>query len=626
MRLRRDGIHNKIFNPGAIVQMTARNRINFLYALPFLILVAVAYTWDLNTPTLWGDEADTAVFARNILKFGYPLADDGRNLMVFGNCAQLSESLVPRMIPWVQYYLGAASLSLFGESTQGARMLFAIVAIFCFYPLYRVISRYSKYPALLAAFGLLSPQVLLFHRNARYYPIVSLLFLVILWIYHKDDLSRGLKAGLLCLCYILFFQTHYLAAFCTFAGITFFCLLRDRASLKAHLFSGLTGASSFAVFYLSLSGLGENIDSQILLLRERPIHVPMLVLRGIAAGFIDLDYVNVLPLLFLVGVAVACFAPRIKKSAFALVSSPFVAIVLICSAIQIIVDALLVGYETPCQFSLLRYMPHLVLPLGLVPLLMIEKVMEQRSPLGLYLRNDQIPPYPHLTKVQEKTTNYKKGSQSSSNPTEVRGGKLVSAPLKRRDKEDFDSNPPYMPSLLMPLLFAAAVSTNFLTLSYWANPMACRENHATWWKPVYCEVFASPSDPVQDAVFKLSSADVKDNFQTLVITPLYQRESLIFYVGHRYLVVPPVVQGTPCEKAIVRRMGDSRLEAFKKPVRFAVLFQSQRNLERIPQGYKVIRIPCTRESTDGARPELTRHSFPAEERGKFGYIFIYERL
>ena len=90
--------------------------------------IAAFYLYGLDAPLLWSDEANTANFARNILQSGLPTAFDGQNLIMYDNCFELSKDLLLKRIPWLPYYLGAASIWLFGDTTEGVRLLYALSA------------------------------------------------------------------------------------------------------------------------------------------------------------------------------------------------------------------------------------------------------------------------------------------------------------------------------------------------------------------------------------------------------------------------------------------------------------------------------------------------------------------
>jgi hypothetical protein len=98
-------------------------------------LVAFAYLFRLATPVFWNDESDTGVLARNVRQAGLPVAYDGRNAVTFEGCSQLGEGLLSKKLPWLQYYVGAASQVVFGDTTGGTRALFALVGLAAFFPL-----------------------------------------------------------------------------------------------------------------------------------------------------------------------------------------------------------------------------------------------------------------------------------------------------------------------------------------------------------------------------------------------------------------------------------------------------------------------------------------------------------
>ena len=90
-----------------------------------VIIISFVYLYRLDRPLLWGDEADTGIEARSILRCGYPIAYDSRKVSVYDNGSQLNRNLLCKKIPWVQYYLAAASLAVFGNNTAGLRYLFS---------------------------------------------------------------------------------------------------------------------------------------------------------------------------------------------------------------------------------------------------------------------------------------------------------------------------------------------------------------------------------------------------------------------------------------------------------------------------------------------------------------------
>src|SRR5712691_6910681 len=90
-----------------------------------LVLVTWVCLWNLGSPRLWQDEAETALLGRNITKFGVPRVWDGENLVAQFYVLDFDRHLLFQK-SWLPPYLVAASFTLFGESTTTARLPFAL--------------------------------------------------------------------------------------------------------------------------------------------------------------------------------------------------------------------------------------------------------------------------------------------------------------------------------------------------------------------------------------------------------------------------------------------------------------------------------------------------------------------
>ncbi len=80
-------------------------------------------------------------------------------------------------------------LSLFcslAKARLGLRILFAFTGVLSFFPIYAVLKSRLKYPAFITALILISPQIVLLQRNARYYPLLILLYACLLWHLTRD--------------------------------------------------------------------------------------------------------------------------------------------------------------------------------------------------------------------------------------------------------------------------------------------------------------------------------------------------------------------------------------------------------------------------------------------------------
>src|SRR5438445_10718984 len=94
-----------------------------------LILAAALILPNLEDHYLWDDEAETALLAKNILRFGVPVAWDGASLISQECGSDYDANYLWLQTPWLPIYLTAASLSVFGASAFAARLPFALLGL-----------------------------------------------------------------------------------------------------------------------------------------------------------------------------------------------------------------------------------------------------------------------------------------------------------------------------------------------------------------------------------------------------------------------------------------------------------------------------------------------------------------
>src|SRR4051812_21470882 len=192
---------------------------------PALLAFAAALLlfWNLTDTYLWQDEANTAVLAVRLLKYGKPLAYDGTNLLSDDNFAAQDRGTIdartrdPRAPvqdlvrrgamtadgmwtyhPWGQFVLAGASIALLGQTTFAARLPFALCGVATVLLLYWLIRRgfRSTLLATLACVLLMLNVYWLLHvRQARYYSLSSLCLLATLLAYLRWQ--QGARAGAL---------------------------------------------------------------------------------------------------------------------------------------------------------------------------------------------------------------------------------------------------------------------------------------------------------------------------------------------------------------------------------------------------------------------------------------------
>jgi hypothetical protein len=139
--------------------------------------------YNLDGRLLWGDEAETALLARNITRFGLPRTDDGRNVItLYGPAVDGNAAGLWIWSPWLQEYVAAASFSLFGPSTWSARIPFVVIGFLSGVYLAFLTQRIYRNLALtcVATYLWFTSQLFLLHaRQCRYYTIIVLAQLIL---------------------------------------------------------------------------------------------------------------------------------------------------------------------------------------------------------------------------------------------------------------------------------------------------------------------------------------------------------------------------------------------------------------------------------------------------------------
>ena len=349
----------------------------------FLILAAIAavYFCQLGHPLLWADEADTGLLSRNVLRSGYPTAFDGRNVSLADDGAQLNQRLLSKKIPWVQYYVGALSLAIFGDDTAGLRTLFALCGLLAFFPIRAVLRDRVRYPDLVAALALLTPQVVLLQRSARYYPILILLYALLLWHLSHPFKQGRIRWGGATLLFVLFFHTHPFAAACSAAALVLYCLALRREALAGYLAAASAGFLSWLAWY---ELLGPSLASTPLTLGLITSHFAFWwkgFSLGVTATLVDVDAVGCLPLL-LWAAALGWLGWRNRPALRRLGRDPLFSFVLMNLLVQAVATGAVFGPETAAYYAILRYLPHLLVFAVVAGFLVLNSAVR---PAGAYL-------------------------------------------------------------------------------------------------------------------------------------------------------------------------------------------------------------------------------------------------
>ena len=193
--------------------------------------------WNLTDTYLWQDEANTAVLAVRLMKYGKPLAYDGWNLLSDDNFAAQDPRTVDERArdpekavedcirrgtmtrdhmwtyhPWGQFVVAGLSIAMLGPTTLAARLPFALAGLATVLALYWLAHRYlrsSLIATLACALLTLNAYWLLHARQARYYSLSSLGFVLTLIAYVRWQQRARWGAAMFVVVAWCWFQADY---------------------------------------------------------------------------------------------------------------------------------------------------------------------------------------------------------------------------------------------------------------------------------------------------------------------------------------------------------------------------------------------------------------------------------
>jgi 4-amino-4-deoxy-L-arabinose transferase-like glycosyltransferase len=270
---------------------------------------------------LWGDEAETALFAQNILKYGVPKGWDGTNIMGIDNAVVLNKNLINHTSPWAQYYLTAGSFLLFGVNAISARIPSIVLSIITLLLVYVLAIKLYGSKAIAGVSALLlslTVQFILFGYQDRYYALITwcsvLLTFACLTLLRRSIWPKILfvVGGVLFfygnyVCFVAF----YLSLFITF--LVYFIIRKQPVRTILRFIMWFGGLSLIMVFftlpwYLAFAPFGDRGSFVF----GNPLEFIRNLLEFFVESLYPYNYNNVFPVLFLV-VFVAIVWIRLKK-------------------------------------------------------------------------------------------------------------------------------------------------------------------------------------------------------------------------------------------------------------------------------------------------------------------------
>jgi hypothetical protein len=229
------------------------------------VLAASLLLAGIGNHVFWSDEADTAIFGRNTLRFGYPTGWDGRNLFAYRDGTLLNSDLVETQNTWSQYYLAACSFAVLGEGTRSGRLPFVALGVATVPAFYFLVLRWygSRRLAFACATALaLWVPFLLFARQCRYYAPGMLAAVVLSLLWEDLSLRRGRRLALFIAVGVLLFHTHLLLFSCQFGAMLLTDLVLERRweRMRAMLVAGACVALFALPWVLAFAPIGDLRD------------------------------------------------------------------------------------------------------------------------------------------------------------------------------------------------------------------------------------------------------------------------------------------------------------------------------------------------------------------------------
>ena len=215
-------------------RLARRRRFGLAMVAVAMLAAAVLASRGLDNRQFWDDEANTAIYGRNLLRFGELTAWDGTNLLSYAYGGALGEDLGRELrVPPLPAYVAAAGMWFLGdeptfdELTFGARLPFVIAGVLSIGLLAWWMRRHfgRRFPWWLPSLILaLSPAYLLYIRNCRYYAL-GVTFSILVWVFWAPGDARRrrparswfnrptmLRYAAAAAALVLLLSTHYLNA------------------------------------------------------------------------------------------------------------------------------------------------------------------------------------------------------------------------------------------------------------------------------------------------------------------------------------------------------------------------------------------------------------------------------
>jgi hypothetical protein len=270
-------------------QPGASHRSEILAQAAIFSLAAILLFWGLTEKYLWQDEAATAVLAVRMLKFGRPMAYDGKNLLTIDmqdddDDASLSrrtkdpQSAIDYYVaqgnfkrdttwkwqPWGLFAIAAVSIKLLGQTTLAARLPFALAGLATVPLLFHLVRKQfgSFQAAALSAVLLVTNSYWILHaRQCRYYSVSSMFLVLMLLAYARWQWGGRSAAAFIAVAWC-WFQVDYGTVLPVLAVLFLEALLADWSAFWRTVTAGAILGATLApfVYFYDLLHRGSDAD------------------------------------------------------------------------------------------------------------------------------------------------------------------------------------------------------------------------------------------------------------------------------------------------------------------------------------------------------------------------------
>ena len=271
-------------------QAGADHRSEVLVEAAIVALAAILLFWALTEKYLWQDEAATAVLAVRMLKYGRPMAYDGKNLLTIDmqdedDDASLSartkspQAAIDYYVeqgnfkrdttwkwqPWGLFAIAAVSIKLLGQTTLAARLPFAMAGLATVVLLFHFVRKQfgSFQAAALSAALLVSNAYWILHaRQCRYYSASSLFLVLTLMAYARWQWGGRSAAAFIAAAWC-WFQVDYGTVLPVLAVLFLEALVADRRGFWRTVTAGAILGATLApfVWFYDLLHRGSGTDT-----------------------------------------------------------------------------------------------------------------------------------------------------------------------------------------------------------------------------------------------------------------------------------------------------------------------------------------------------------------------------